>query len=354
MAIIARYAGTKFPLRRDNLEGMKSTSAAQERAWSEQSVPPLEQVRDDVWALGLGMPGGHIPFSLTYLLRDSAGGIHAVDAGWDSDENWDAFTAALNELASPGTVESLIVTHLHPDHLGMAERLRRETGARIILHEVEQSALAAGAARAWTADSVNRRLNHWGVPVDARFGLENFTNVAPEPNTTHADLTVIDGQHLDIPGFDLTAMWTPGHTSGHLSLRDDDRHLMYTGDHLLPTMYPGLGLGNASETNPIADYLDSLDAISTYPDYEVLPGHGYRFTGLAARAEKTAGHHLRRAREVAAVLAEGGDPSVWDIAARLTWTAGWENLKGFMVMSALAQTAMHRDFVLSPAAVARL
>ena len=58
--------------------------------------------------------------------------------------------------------------------------------------------------------------------------------------------------------------------------------------------------------------------------------------------EADADHQLERAREVASVLDE---PTIWDIASRLTWTAGWDGLHGFQLLSALTQTAMHRDYV---------
>jgi hypothetical protein len=75
----------------------------------------------------------------------------------------------------------------------------------------------------------------------------------------------------------------------------------------------------------------------------------YVFHGLAARCATTAEHHLRRSREVAERLRIDGDPTVWQVASELTWTAGWANLNGFYLLSALAQTAMHLEFVRSDA-----
>jgi hypothetical protein len=73
------------------------------------------------------------------------------------------------------------------------------------------------------------------------------------------------------------------------------------------------------------------------------------FRGLAARCATTAEHHLRRSREVAERLRIDADPTVWQVASELTWTAGWANLGGFTLLSALAQTATHLEFVRSGA-----
>lgn len=325
---------------------IRAASALQFEASQAGAVPGLEQVRDDVWALGIAMPGGHIPFSLLYLLRDAAGRIHVVDPGSDSAENWQCLISALERIgADVGSVGSITATHLHPDHLGMAGRLQAASGAPLQMHIAEQRALAAMRGNELSPLVIARQLGEWEVPVSRRAEMEHLRRGVSERPVPGVDRVVSDGDRLDIPGFDLTVMHTPGHTSGHLCLRDDERSLIVTGDHVLPTMHAGIGLGGRTDANPLADYLASLRAVAVYPDHEVLPGHGYRFIGLGTRARESAEHHLRRSREVAAALDDARDLSIWQIAERLTWTAGWENLSGFFLYSALSQTAMHKAFV---------
>ncbi|MHC5795020.1 MBL fold metallo-hydrolase [Lacisediminihabitans sp. FW035] len=329
---------------------MYPTSPAQFEASRTGAIPQSEPVRDDVWALAQRMPGGYLPYSLLYLLRDSERGFHVIDPGWDSPDNWAGLTALLADLdASPTDIRSITSTHLHPDHIGLAGRLREASGAPLQLHEAEAAAIGSPFDSPLSAEAGARQLEDWGVPADRRDEILRITAQASRFVPPPADRTLVDGERLDIPGFDLRAMLTPGHTSGHLCLRDDARSLLFTGDHLLPMIYPGLGLGAPTVTNPLADYLASLDLVSGYPDHEVLPGHGWRFSGVADRATETAAHHLRRSSEVAAVLADAPHSSTWQIASRLTWSAGWSGLVGFLLYSALAQTEMHRDYLANPA-----
>lgn len=315
---------------------MHPTSPAQFEASRSGTVPAPRQVRDDVWAVAQRMPGGHLPYSLLYVLRDSDRAFHVVDPGLDSEANWDA---------SPTDVRSITSTHLHPDHIGLADRLHRASGAPLQLHETEAAAIGSPFVTPLAAGAVERLVETWGVPIERHSEIVMVADQASRFIAPRADRTLVDGERLDIPGFDLRALLTPGHTSGHRCPREGARRLLFTGDHLLPMTHAGLGLRAPTASNPLADYLWGLQRVSAFPDHEVLPGHGYRFRGVAVRAAATAEHHLRRSREVVAVLADAPDSSNWEIAAKLTWTAGSQNLTGFVLYSALAQTAMHRNYL---------
>jgi glyoxylase-like metal-dependent hydrolase (beta-lactamase superfamily II) len=321
------------------------TSAAQVRALEDGTVPPLEQVRDRVWAVPLAMPAGQprLGYTLSYVLADDEERLHVVDPGWNSDENWDAFWRAVQTISS-GDIASIIVTHLHPDHIGMAPRLREATGATLVLHEQETMALEHL--------DVTRSIDPgaWGVPDDRVEELRGLDGGRGSHPTVRPDIQLTgDVDRLQPPGLDIEVLHTPGHTTGSICLRLPEARLLLTGDHVLPAVHPGVGLGGPSARNPLADYLDSLGRVAGYDDHEVLPGHNYRFTGLAERVARTAAHHRRRTDEVERALRAQPDASVFEVAATLTWSAGWDRMRGFFLWSALTQTAMHMDHIRTPA-----
>ncbi|HEX4057245.1 MAG TPA: MBL fold metallo-hydrolase [Galbitalea sp.] len=325
---------------------MKILSDAQFTAWNAQQQAPVEEIRDGVWAVPLPLPVKNLPWVFSYFIADTAGDLHLIDAGWDSDASWGALAAALRGLGKDvGDIRSLTVTHFHPDHLGMAERIRRASGARVALLTIEQQTLHGMKDGGEFEQGHLDDMRNWGVPAELWPALHARSATGAEMPSFDADVLLSEGELLAIPGREVRVLATPGHTSGELSLHDADAGILYSGDHLLPNQFPGIGLGGPTETNPIADYLGGLDKISLLGDIEVDPGHGYRFTGLQERCEVTRTHHLDRSAEIAAILDRGGAPSVWQVASQVTWTAGWDNLHPTERLSALRQTAQHIDYL---------
>jgi glyoxylase-like metal-dependent hydrolase (beta-lactamase superfamily II) len=143
------------------------------------------------------------------------------------------------------------------------------------------------------------------------------------------------------PGTGLRAMWTPGHTPGHLCFYDEQQDVLLTGDHVLPRITPHIGLPPGSEGDPLGDYQASLRTLARYQPAEVLPAHEYRFADLGARIEALLSHHRTRLAEIEhAVVADPG-LSTWAVSEALTWSRGWEQTRGGARQSAVSETWAH-------------
>ncbi|WP_367640326.1 MBL fold metallo-hydrolase [Microbacterium sp. SYP-A9085] len=326
---------------------IEPTDPVQFRAWRQQRVPEAGPIRDGVHSFPLPMPSGtRLTHSFCYAVEDDRGGIHLIDTGMSGDQNADVLAGHLRGIGrSTADVATVTVTHLHPDHIGLADHVHAASGATVLLHDRDRQGLATLRARGHRTDPDT--LAQWGVPADRAAAMLAADHRDEGPLSSVPTSPAGDGDVLPIPGRRLEVIHTPGHTAGHICILDADTGLLFTGDHVLPTIHGGIGLGGQTDANPIAEYLGGLERLAPYADLEVAPGHEYRFRGLAQRLHTTAEHHLRRTREVAAALRADPDLSVWDVAMRLTWSAGWANLAGFYLLSALSQTAMHRSFVQS-------
>lgn len=297
----------------------------------------LTEITADLFMFHQPIATGTVTETLSYLLPGDDG-VTLVDPGTDGEANWELLREALAAIGrSPADVAHIVATHLHADHLGMAERVRRASGGAIVLHRAEQTAVDAR----YGGDST-LRLGTWGVPAGRRAELEDVITARAGRPTVTANHLVEDRDVLRLGGRMATVLWTPGHTTGSICLDLPDAGILLTGDHLLPTMHPGIGLGGPSPTNLLCDYLASLDRVRTLGERLALPGHGHPFPNAAARCRETAAHHLRRAEEVSAALDTVAQRlTVWQLASRLRWNRGWEHLRLFALDSALRQTEMH-------------
>lgn len=338
-----------------NERALTPLSDAQRQAWQERRLAPREEVAPGVWALAMPIAGGAMPYTLCYALVDTAGGVHLIDPGWDGDDNVARLAAELSALGrSLSDVRTLIATHFHPDHFGIIPRLRAISGAEVILSARERAVLRQESEKEDGArEAYEYRLTQWGVPAERRTELEAYFRMPFLLSDFEPDRTVVDGEIIDLPGHRLEAVLTPGHTSGHLCMVDHDRGLFYSGDHVLPRIASGVGLGALPGTDPLDEYLSALERVGAWDTLQVLPGHEYRFRGLAERSRTLAEHHLRRSGDVASLVPELGDAPIWEYARQLTWTGGWGAIRGFFLDSALRQTALHRDFIRSGRYAAR-
>lgn len=312
---------------------------------SDPSRPPAPSATDArIRRVSLLVDDPSISTQNAYLVTDAQNELHLVDPGEDSEENLLLLDRAAFESGhSLEGLRSIVVTHLHADHLGGAQRIRALSGAPIIVHEQEQAAIDVLAHQ--SDDDRRRRIgfDDWGVP-EAR--AEEALFAIPRPPHLEAD-EVLRGDTMAVGRTGLVALHTPGHTTGHVCLVDEQSGSILTGDHLLPRVNPGIGLGGPSDRNPLGDYLRSLQRLRSYSGHLALPGHGEPFTGLVERVDEIERHHRRRAQEAARLLEADPGLSVWEAATRLTWSRPWAQFRGHYLAAALFQTSVIVDLLRS-------
>jgi glyoxylase-like metal-dependent hydrolase (beta-lactamase superfamily II) len=322
---------------------MDITGTAQHRAWQQRVLPPVEQVRRDLWSIPVPIPHSPLRYTLSYAFVDD-GGLLLVDPGWDSPDGRAALTAGLSVAgATLGDVSGVVVTHIHPDHHGLSAWVREGSGAWIGMHPIEARTLPARVWRELPPEVDHAWLLRHGCPEEdvagLRVGRERMRHALrmPEP-----DLSIEDGDRVPLARHELRAVWTPGHTPGHLCLHEAGAGVLLTGDHLLPRISPTIGVHvGAVDGDPLSAYLASLDRSAKFDDDEALPAHEYRFRGIDARAAELIRHHDDRGREALGVIGALGAPTAWAVAAGLTWSRGWAGLHGMMRRMALAETLAH-------------
>lgn len=318
------------------------TGTAQQRAWRERVLPPVERVRPGIWSVPTPFTGSPLRYVLSYLIETPKGPV-LVDTGWPSEAAWDGLVAGVRETGHDvGDVVAVLVTHFHADHSGLAQRVREASGAWIGMHEADARSLAKFGSVADFAAADRVWLTRRGVPLSEIDGMRPPGGTGAVRHFASPDVLIADGDRPLGAAAGLRAVWTPGHTPGHLCFADERYDVLLTGDHVLPRISPNISPSPLNDSeDALGSYLDSLAGLTgTEPD-EVLPAHEYRFRGLAARVGQLQAHHRARLREVLEVIAAAPGCSTSDVAAALTWSRPWDQAHGIVRRSAIGETYAH-------------
>jgi glyoxylase-like metal-dependent hydrolase (beta-lactamase superfamily II) len=202
----------------------------------------------------------------TYLVGDERA-VVVIDPGPAEDAHLAALTAAIGAAQ----VVAIACTHTHRDHSPAAAPLAALTGAPII-----------GCAPLTLEDE--------GPRADAAF------DAAYRP-----DRILADGEQIAGPGFTLTAVATPGHTSNHLCFALEESGALFTGDHVM-------GWSTSVVSPPDGDmgaYMASLERLYERQDRIYYPAHGEPITNPRQFVRGTIGHRRQRERQILTLLGEG-------------------------------------------------
>ncbi len=214
-----------------------------------------------------------------YVVEDG-GRLTVVDAGLPAHSHH--LEEALHSIAHDlGHVGALVLTHAHADHVGFAERLRREVGVTVHVHERDES--LARTAKAPKPDRLP--LRHLWRPSALGFLGHMVRGGALRPPKIEHVSTFADGDVLEVPGRPRV-IHTPGHTDGSCALLFPDHGVLVAGDALCSpnpvSGRPGPQIGPINVDTDQA--LESLGRIERVDAGCVVFGHGEPWTGGVAAA----------------------------------------------------------------------
>ena len=223
-------------------------------------------------------------------------GIVLIDCGCDWEPGREALTSGLESVGlADAPIVTLIVSHLHPDHVGMARRVTREHEADFLMHR-----RAADLVDRYndTPGFVERNLAlsaRHGVPASA---ARELSDVGPRPDymplIDPPNVVVEDGDTIPLgDGRYLEVLHTPGHDPSHICLRDLRTGITFSGDHVLPRISPVIMFDEDYE-DVLGDYIRSLNYLLEIPIGVTYPAHGDLIDRGSARVEQILLHHERR------------------------------------------------------------
>jgi glyoxylase-like metal-dependent hydrolase (beta-lactamase superfamily II) len=258
-----------------------------------------------------------LPFALDHinlwLLRDVQEGVDGwtiVDCGITNaatQAHWERiFERDLQGLP----VLRVLVTHMHPDHIGLAHWLTErwstpERDCRLWISATDWNAarMASQATSGFGGEGAARFFARHGltdVESLARVRARSNYYASMVPQVPRAYRRLLDGMVLDIGGRPWRCIVGYGHAPEHMALHCASLNLLISGDMVLPRISTNISVYDLEpEADPLPLYLNSIAALrSLSPDTLVLPSHGRPFVGLHERIAQLHAHHDERFAEV--------------------------------------------------------
>jgi len=221
-------------------------------------------------------PATHTNCYLIYSSRE----LLIIDPGSPYEDEQQALAGCIDELIAEGrTVREIVLTHMHPDHIGGVNALQMHLGGYVTV-----------AAHRLTAE--------------------------PLADVIRVDRFIEDDQIIKLDGspeISLRAVHTPGHARGHLCFYEECTGTLISGDNIV-------GLGSVLIDPPegnMRDYLRSLERMRAQPNLSVIfGGHGPAIANPYAKIDEYISHRLAREQNILKAIRDGATTPK-DIVARV-------------------------------------
>lgn len=276
-------------------------------------TPPAQSLGDGIHLIPAPLPFKSPPWVNAYAIEDETG-LLLIDCGADWEPGREALRLGFESLGlDEGAVHTLIVSHLHPDHVGMSARLVREWGCRFVMHERAERLVARYNDSPGYVTRLRKIGAIHGVPssvVEAAAAAIRRPDYMPLIDPP--DHTVADGDEIGLDASRaLHVLHTPGHEPAHICLRDSRTGILFSGDHILPRISPVI-MYDLDQGDVLGDYLQSLQKLVALRIGLTYPAHGSIIEHGEERARQILLHHDRRLLDMADLVHEH-ETTAWEV-----------------------------------------
>jgi len=288
-----------------------------------------------------------------YIVEGTEGNL-MIDTGWNTPE---AFNTLAQEMKNSGfamkDITHIAVTHIHPDHVGLAGKIAEIANSQIFMSETEYGLMDSrysspnGLLGQMTAFLKANGVPDWELKMlsEASSAIRSFVSPIKSANLVKA------GDVISMPPFEFQVIITPGHSPGHLCLYEPNKKYLFTGDHVLAESLPNISYHLQSGDNPLGDYVEALSAMNEMDVRFVFPGHGSVFSGLGPKIDDIIRLHrdqIRGIQKVMGVEIKNG----YDVARAIPWTAGdeavpYDKLEPIERRLAVLNTLVHLQYMVA-------
>jgi glyoxylase-like metal-dependent hydrolase (beta-lactamase superfamily II) len=307
-----------------------------------------------------------LPLKLDHVnvwVLDGGDGLTVIDTGI-ADETTQTLLRQVRAGLPKRPLKRLLVTHHHPDHCGLADRLVEENGAELLISALahEAGVVLQHRDRGTDARSMAASLAKHGLSPEAQRFLVDHEHEFDmlKPGMPPEFTPLAEGDTVSLGDYSCRVIFGEGHAPGHVCLycggdaaapagaargagvaTGGGRGFLISGDMLLPDISTHVGSpATWVPGNPVAQFQKSVRRLAAMPaDTLVLPSHGVPFLGLRERVAELEVHHEQRCATMAAAL---GEPRS---AGELLEVVFQRELDALQLMFAMNEAVAHLEYM---------
>lgn len=301
----------------------------------------------DIFKIYIPLPNNPLKNLNCYVVKTPNKNL-IIDTGFNMPECLAALREGLNELHIDIKNTELFLTHLHSDHIGIANTIMEDDSV-IYMSEIDYQYL-----------NLFNDMDLW-TKTEELFVIEGFpensisvlrsTNPARSyaPDGSFTAHTVQNGEKIKIGDYIFECILTPGHTPGHMCLYYKSNQILFLGDHVLFDITPNI-TSWYGVPDSLDDYMKSLHKIKSYSVSLALPAHRKNEMELVERIEQILQHHQIRLYNTMSVITKSQGMTAYEIASKMKWSMrgkDWSEFPMSQKWFAMGETLSHLDYLIN-------
>ncbi|MGD0279903.1 MAG: MBL fold metallo-hydrolase, partial [Smithella sp.] len=236
----------------------------------------MEEIMPGLYRIIIPLPNSPLKDLNSYVIKSDDRNL-IIDTGFNRSVCFEAMQEGLHALDIDLSKTDFMLTHMHSDHTGLVSRLATDTSivyisridSRVFNENIDWQAMLDYAL-------------HNGFQLEELVkAMESHPGLKYSPKKIPEFTLLDDGNIIQIGDYNLKCLLTPGHTQGHICLYDEEKQILFSGDHVLYDITPHIESWSY-EVNSLKNYFKSLEMIRNLPVKLVLPGHRNFLTDLAS------------------------------------------------------------------------
>lgn len=300
--------------------------------------PQPSNLGNGIYRIPVPLPFKSPPMVNVYVV-ETGDGLLMLDCGTDWEDGRKALREGFASLGlSEDAVHTLVVSHLHLDHVGMSKRLVDEWDCQFVMHQRAEALVDRYNDTPGFLENLRTIGHRHGIPRTILDVISDFKRPRYMPEIDKPHRTLIDGERIDLGGGRyLTVVHTPGHEPAHICLLDSRTGAIFSGDHVLPRISPVV-MYDGELDDPLGEYLASLQRLVAMGIGITYPAHGSIVEQGDERARQILLHHDRRLFDMTD-LVRSADATAWEVMV----TSFRPNLDALQTRLAFQETVSHLE-----------